>query len=97
MTIDRWSYDPRTNKIDVWDSENNRIQHYDRTGQDGYVYCAQGRILDDDEASIYGNRPIKDEVETDYAGILSPDEIRVRGQKALEGILARKFEWVEVF
>lgn len=67
----RWSYDPRTNELDVWDSNDGRISHYDRHGMDGYKYCAQGRlkelhsvkkgktkVLDGISATIYGDRPM---------------------------------------
>lgn len=55
----RWSFDSRTDELDVWDSKNGTIQHYDRCGADGYVYCSQGRIYPNEAIYIYGNRPMR--------------------------------------
>ena len=67
----RWSYDSRTGLLDVWDSKNGRISHFDRCGFNGYEFCAQGRVIEINQtvkgeeklhsidASIYGDRPIE--------------------------------------
>ena len=53
----RWSFDARTEELEVWDSENGKIQHYDKCGAEGYFNCSQGRIYLNDAIFIYGNRP----------------------------------------
>jgi hypothetical protein len=58
----RWSYNPLTQELDVWDSQDGSIGHFQRTGYEGLTGCAQGRvsIITDDAimAVIYGNRPM---------------------------------------
>lgn len=87
----RWSYDPRTKELDIWDSNDGRIGHYERHGQDGYVNCAQGRlhelhsvkkgktkVLDSVSATIYGDRPFAKLSEEEKA-----EEVREQGKRAL--------------
>lgn len=91
---DRWSYDPRSGVLDVWDSQDNRVQHFDRAGQEGYWYCAQGR-LEEGYLTVYGNRPMckKGQLNAD----LEPKEVRVEGKKRLEEYLGKDWRaWVEV-
>jgi hypothetical protein len=52
----RWSYNPETKTLDVWDSEDGRIGHYERTGQEGFKTNVAGRISGT-RGLIYGNRP----------------------------------------
>lgn len=66
----RWSYDQRTKELDVWDDEGGRLDHYRRVGDDGYRYCAQGRIYPGRYNTIYGNRPM--ELNGDF--VIDPDE-----------------------
>ena len=87
----RWSYDTRTDELDVWDSENNRIQHFDRCGFEGYEYCFQGRIYAD-EVWIYRDRPIRDE--------LNIDDNREKAKAAVEQYIEDndlgELEWHEI-
>lgn len=55
-----WSFDPRTDKLDVWDSNEGREGHFQRTGNEGYIFCAQGRLYPGRYGLIYNNRPYKD-------------------------------------
>ena len=84
----RWSYDPRTKELDVWDSEQGRIGHYERHGEEGYRNCAQGRLykinnekrkLDSIHASMYSDRPFAFGDQEKWAA-----EVRLEAQKALE-------------
>lgn len=40
----RWSYDPDSEDLKVWEVENGTPSHFDMTGTQGQFYCAQGRI-----------------------------------------------------
>lgn len=40
----RWSYDPDTTNLQVWEVENGYPGHYDMTGQQGMYKCVQGRV-----------------------------------------------------
>lgn len=91
--IDRWSYDPRTDELDVWDSENNRIQHYHRCGEDGYLNCSQGRLLGATVVSIYGNRPYAFSEEEKYYS----RNIREAAKKKVEEYLGHSAIFTEVF
>jgi len=45
----KWSFDPRTKEIQVWKVDGMARgavpQHYDVTGDEGYRYCSQGRLI----------------------------------------------------
>ncbi len=91
----RWSYDPRTDELDVWDPQDDRIGHFERTGYDGYEFCAQGRITESFK-TIYGDRP--------YSRARPPDvhavECREVGKEFVDAFENGKYAdlpWLEVF
>lgn len=69
-----WSYDPRTDTLDVWDSKEGREGHYEHVGYEGYRYCAQGRLYDGAYGIIYNSRPIES-----FDPESSPETIREQG------------------
>lgn len=96
----RWSFDSRTSELDVWDSEDGRIQHLDRHGREGFLYAAQGRIYPNFETNsalcmIYGNRPYSRDDGSEH------DQLRQTAKEAVNYYLdaygVEDREWVEIF
>jgi len=73
----RWSFDSRTEELEVWDSQGGRVQHFDKCGAEGYFYCSQGRIYVDDTIYIYGNRPMRD------GNGVKPEELKKKAKEAV--------------
>ena len=82
MTEFRWSYDPRTGELEVWVVKDERPSHYEKFGEDGYRFCAQGRIYADDEKGatlqFYTTRPLcKPDHPLAYDGCRMPHDVRL--------------------
>jgi hypothetical protein len=80
----RWSYNPETKELDVWDSLDGRIGHYERTGQKGFKTNVAGRI-NGTRGLIYGNRPF----------MLDKTPIRDYTDEKVQAIFAEAKEAVE--